>query len=90
MLAAAFPGNLDAVKALQGLPNGAIAAAPLGVGVTYSEITLGFNYKKSLPDPLGAILIRPEVRYDHASVPVFNNGRSSDSFTIGADFILSF
>ena len=88
--AAAFPGNLDAVNALQGLPNTSFTAAPFGTGVTYSELTLGLNYKKSLPDPLGAILIRPEIRYDHATTRIFNNGRNNDSLTIGADFILSF
>jgi len=86
--AAAFPGHLDALKALQGLPNGSLTFFPQGV--TYSEITLGANFKKSLPDPLGAILIRPEIRYDHATARPFNNGRNSDSFTIGTDFIISF
>ena len=83
---AAFPGNLDARNALVGAPTTAFGAGPS----TYTEITLGANYKKSLPDPLGTVLFRPELRYDNATAKAFNNGRRHDSFTIGADVIVSF
>jgi hypothetical protein len=85
---AAFPGNLDAVNALAGRPNGSISLFPHGA--TYSELTLGANYKMSLPDPLGTLVARPEIRYDHSTAKPFNNLRSSNSFTIGTDLILSF
>jgi hypothetical protein len=88
--AAAFPGDLDAVNALAGHPNGSIAFFPQGV--TYGELTLGANYKYSLPEPLGALLIRPEIRYDTTmtNAKPFNAGRSKNMVTIGTDFILSF
>jgi hypothetical protein len=88
--AAAFPGTLDAVKALTGQANGSITLFPQGV--TYAEITLGGNIKLNMPEPLGTLVARPEIRYDTTlnSVKPFNNGRSSNSFTIGTDLILSF
>jgi hypothetical protein len=86
----AFPGMLDAVNALQARPNTSFTAVPFGQGVTYAALTLGVNIKENLPDPFGALLIRPEIRYDHATARPFDNFRSSHSFTIGTDFILSF
>jgi hypothetical protein len=86
--AAAFPAPLDAVNALAGRPNTSISLFPHGA--TYAELTLGANIKQTLPDPLGALLVRPEIRYDHSTAKPFNNGRDSSSFTIGADFLLSF
>jgi hypothetical protein len=85
---ASFPGPLDPVNALAGRPNGSISLFPKGA--TYTELTLGVNYKLTLPDPLGTLVARPELRYDHASAKVFDNGRGNNSFTIGADLILSF
>jgi hypothetical protein len=87
---AAFPGNLDAVNALAGRPNGSISFFPKGV--TYGELTLGANYKMTLPDPFGSLLIRPEFRYDTTitNTSPFNNGRSKNQFTLGTDLILSF
>jgi hypothetical protein len=85
---AAFPGRFDAVNALAGRPNGSISLFPHGA--TYAELTLGANYKMTLPDPLGTLVARPEIRYDHSTAKPFNNGRSSNSFTIGTDLILSF
>jgi hypothetical protein len=85
---AAFPSNLDAVNALAGRPNGSISLFPHGA--TYSELSLGANYKLSLPEPLGTLVARPEIRYDHSTAKVFNKGTSGNSFTIGTDLILSF
>jgi Putative beta-barrel porin-2, OmpL-like. bbp2 len=86
---ASFPGNFDSVNALAGRPNGSISLFPHGA--TYSELTLGVNYKlTSLPDPLGTLVARPEVRYDHSTARVFDKGRGSNSFTIGTDLIISF
>jgi hypothetical protein len=87
---AAFPGALDSLNALRGQPNGSISLFPRGT--TYAALTLGVNIKENLPDPLGTLLIRPEIRYDTTTSGArpFNEGRSSSSFTIGTDLILSF
>ncbi len=87
---ASFPGPLDSLRALTGQPNGSISLFPRGT--TYGALTLGVNIKNALPDPLGTLLIRPEIRYDTTTSGArpFNNGRSSNSFTIGADLIVSF
>jgi len=85
---AAFPGAQDPVNALAGLPNGSITTFPHGA--TYAEVTLGVNIKQTLPDPLGSLMIRPEVRFDNSTFKVFDNGNRNTSFTIGTDFILSF
>jgi hypothetical protein len=87
---AAFPDSLDPLRALIGEPNTSISLFPHGA--TYGALTLGVNIKETLPDPLGTVLIRPEIRYDTTTngVRPFDNGRSSNSFTIGTDFIVSF
>jgi Putative beta-barrel porin-2, OmpL-like. bbp2 len=85
---AEFPGNLDFVNAQRGFPNTAIAGRP----TTYSEFTLGLTYKPGLPGPVSNLMIRPEIRYDHAlngSRP-FNGGRNNGQFTIGADVVIAF
>ena len=59
--------------------------------MVFAELTLGVNVKELLPDPLGAVVVRPEIRYDNASgFRPFNNGRNNNSFTIGTDLLLSF
>lgn len=89
--AAAFPGTLDALGGLTGNTNvSTIALSPFPHGITYSALTLGFSYKMDLPEPLGTLLARPEIRYDHATGTPFNNGRDSNQFTIGSDLIISF
>jgi hypothetical protein len=87
---AAFPAALDAVNALAGRPNTSIALFPHGA--TYAELTLGVNIKETLPDPLGGLLIRPEIRYDTTmtNAKPFNAGRSKSMLTIGTDLILTF
>jgi hypothetical protein len=89
--AAAFPSPLDPVNALAGRPNGSISLFPHGA--TYGEVTFGVNIKEtSLPEPLGTLIVRPEIRYDTTTndAKPFNNGRSNNSFTIGTDLLLSF
>ncbi|HYM02190.1 MAG TPA: outer membrane beta-barrel protein [Stellaceae bacterium] len=88
--AAAFPNQNDAINAVAGLPNGSISLFPRSA--TYAEITLGVNIKQHLPDPLNQVVFRPEIRYDTTTngARPFNNGRGSDSFTIGGDLLLSF
>jgi hypothetical protein len=87
---ASFPDPLDSYRALTGQANGSISLFPRGT--TYGALTLGVNIKNALPDPLGGLLFRPEIRYDTTTSGArpFNNNRSSSSFTIGADLIVSF
>jgi hypothetical protein len=84
----AFPGNADFVKGLIGQPNTAISLFPHSA--TYSEFTAGVTVKNHLPDPLGDVLFRPEVRFDHSTAKAFDDSTSHNSFTIGADVIISF
>jgi Putative beta-barrel porin-2, OmpL-like. bbp2 len=95
---ASFSGNNDPVRFQQGLPTiSAVNAAP-GGGTTYSGLTLGVTYKPDVPAPISGLLIRPEVRWDHAytsnkpfnqNPPAFTKG-TSNSFTFGADAVLTF
>ena len=60
---------------------------------TYSEITVGLQYKPSwLPSQLSTAVIRPEFRYDRTldnSRP-FNDGRQRGSITLASDIVLGF
>ena len=88
--AAAFPRSSDSLNALQGRPNTSLSLFPQPA--TYGELTLGVSIKYPLPDPLGNLILRPEIRYDSTlnNARPFNNGRSKDQFTIAADAIVSF
>jgi hypothetical protein len=91
--AAGFPAPTDPINAVAGRALSADNPAIfLSRGATFAELTLGVNIKNTLPDPLGALVIRPEIRYDQmlTNNKPFDNGRSNSSFTIGADLILSF
>jgi hypothetical protein len=85
---AAFPGNADFVNVLTGQPSTAISLFPHSA--TYSELTAGVTVKTHLPDPLGDLLFRPEVRWDHSTANAFDNATGHNSFTVGADVIISF
>jgi hypothetical protein len=67
-----------------------------GSNATYTELTAGVTYKPSLP-PLSGVLLRPEIRWDHA----FSSGRAyntnppgtkgtMDNVTFAADVVLTF
>lgn len=92
---ASFSGNNDPIRVQQGLPAiSAVYGAP-GSSTTYSEITLGVTYKPEVPAPISGLLIRPEVRWDHAYTnnKPFNQGNgngTANSFTLGADVVLTF
>jgi len=95
---AQFSGNSQFVGTQQGFiyPAGVYTA---GAGsTTYSALTLGVTYKPNLPAPITGLLIRPEVRWDHAltdNAP-FNlntNNPTKNTFnsvTFGADMVLTF
>jgi hypothetical protein len=86
---AAYPNSLAPLNAQMGFPATLITAAK---ATTYSEITLGFTYKPTVPAPISNLMIRPEVRYDSSlnGTKPFNNGQSTGAFLISADVILGF
>ncbi len=95
---ASFSGNGDPIRLQQGLsPRSPIFAAP-GTNTTYGSLTLGVTYKPDMPAPLTGLMIRPEIRWDHAFTnnkpfnnnAVTNSGGTSDNFTFGADIVISF
>ncbi len=82
-----FPGVFDAVNALAGKPNTARSFGPN----TYTELTLGVTVKPAVPAVISTLLLRPEVRWDHAfQRPPFNAGRDHNAVTIAADAVLGF
>lgn len=88
---AAFPGNLDFVKAEHGDPT----AMPIaGTPTTYGAITLGLNITPTVPaNPIvKALIFRPELRYDTSlnGTQPYAAGTSSSQFTIAGDVIIKF
>lgn len=86
---AEYPGNLDDINSIAGLPNGAIGVGP----GTYTEFTLGVTWKPSgLPAPIAGIIIRPEVRYDRnlVNTNVYQGFSDRNSLTLASDIILQF
>jgi hypothetical protein len=94
---ASFGGNTDFVKFQQGLPTQAVNVAP-GGNTTYGALTLGVTWKPDMPEPITGLLVRPEIRWDHAYTnnkpfnnnPPFNTKGTNNSFTFGSDFVLTF
>ena len=83
----AYPGNLDPVRALNGLPNGSFSAGR----ETYSEWTWGVSYKPVIPH-VALLAFRPELRWDKSfsGGHPFDAGTETGSFTLAADVILGF
>ncbi len=89
--AGGFSTNNGFVRAQQGFPS-SLFGAP-GSSTTYGAVTLGVTYKPAdMPAPISGLLIRPEVRYDHALTnnKPFNGGKDSGAFTIASDVVLTF
>jgi hypothetical protein len=90
---AGYPGSSDPLNVLAGKP---APNVQFGSPATYGEITLGFNYKPTLPDSLGLFagtMLRPEIRYDTivdgtSGYKPFGGHR--DQFTIGTDLVIPF
>jgi hypothetical protein len=57
---------------------------------TYSEFTVGLNFKPAMPAPVQGLTIRPEIRYDRSlnDTTPYNDGTQAGQFTFGLDFIL--
>ncbi len=87
---ATYPGNLDYVDVEAGLPAPSVETAPRAT--TYSELTLGVNYKPTLLPPVANLMIRPEIRWDSAlnGVKAFNDQKTSNTITFAADVVLGF
>ena len=83
----AYPGNLDAVRALEGASNTSFTAGP----ATYSEYTIGLTYKPSVPK-VATLLFRPELRYDKtlSGTRAYDAGTQTGNFTLGGDIVLGF
>jgi hypothetical protein len=95
---ASFSGNGDFVRFQQGLPTHSSVFAAPGTNTTYGSLTLGVTYRPELPAPVSGLMIRPEIRWDHAFTgnkpfnnnPPFNTKGTNDQLTIGADLVLTF
>ena len=94
---AAYPnnvglGNNNFVGAELGLP-GAVSVGTPGMSTTYSEFTVGMTFKPNLPKPVTGLLIRPELRIDHAfggAHPFGSNFNGQTQVTFASDFVLTF
>ena len=82
-----FPGNQDAVRALAGQSNSSFSAGR----ATYSEYTIGFTYKPSVPK-VATLMFRPEIRWDKtlSGTHAYDAGTQTGNFTFGGDIVLGF
>lgn len=92
----AFPvGNKDFVNCESG--QGTCVAVGPGVPATYSEFTIGINYKPPVPKVFTGFVIRPEFRFDDelSGPDTFDYDKGgvahkSTQETVAVDFILPF
>jgi putative OmpL-like beta-barrel porin-2 len=63
-----------------------------GGRTTYGALTAGVTIKPPVPKPLAGLMIRPEVRWDHAftNTHPFIDSQKRDQVTIGLDAIIQF
>lgn len=89
---AAFAGNNDFVRGELGLSALSPVFSTAPRATTYGEITVGVTFKPTLPVPITGLLIRPELRVDHAlsGGHPFGNGNADTSVTLASDFVLTF
>lgn len=88
-----FAANNDPMHALRGDTDWVPDPHTVSGGeATYSAITVGVNIKIPVPKPLGGLVIRPEVRYDHTlnGAHTYSDLTSTSMFTAGIDAILTF
>jgi hypothetical protein len=87
---ASYPTNSGPIMVQQGFPV-FVHAAP-GSNTTYGSATLGVTWKPEMPPPVTGLLLRPEVRWDHAFTnnKPFNAQKDNNAFTIGMDAVLTF
>lgn len=87
---ASFPTNSSYISSQQGFAP-SVHAAP-GSNTTYGALTIGLSWKPSLPAPVTGLLIRPEIRWDHAFTAnhPFNAQKDNDAVMLGIDGVVSF
>ena len=87
---ASFPTNNGPILAQQGF-GPPVHAAP-GTNTSYGALTLGVTWKPEVPAPITGLLVRPEVRWDHAFTNnhPFNAQRDNNAVTLGIDAVLTF
>ena len=88
---ASFSSNNGPALAQQGFPVPGLHSAP-GSNTSYGELTIGVTWKPALPEPVTGLLIRPEVRWDHAFTDnhPFNAQKDNNAFMLGVDAVLTF
>ena len=88
---ASFPSNAGPVMAEQGFAVPFLHTAP-GSNTTYGALTLGVTWKPAVPAPVTGLLIRPEIRWDHAFTDnhPFNAQKDNNAFTFGVDAVVTF
>ena len=88
---ASYSSNNGAILAQQGFPVPGLHSAP-GSNTTYGEMTLGVTWKPALPAPVTGLLVRPEVRWDHAFTNnhPFNAQKDNNAVTLGVDAVVTF
>jgi hypothetical protein len=88
---ASFPSNSGPIALQQGFPVPFLHTAP-GTNSTYGSLTLGVTWKPEVPAPITGLLIRPEIRWDHAFTnnKPFNAQTNNNAFTIGMDAVITF
>jgi hypothetical protein len=93
-----FAGNNDPIRFQQGIPTLSPVYAAPGGSTTYGALTLGVTYKPPVPPPVTGLLLRPEVRWDHAftdnnpdnqNPPALTKG-TANNFTAAADAVITF
>lgn len=94
---ASFSGNNDPVRFQQGLPLLSPVFTAPGGSTSYGALTVGATIKPTLPAPVTGLLLRPELRFDHAFAnSPFNQGAAgnakatSTNVTLAADAVLTF
>jgi len=87
---ASFPTTNGPVLAQQGF-GPPVHVAP-GSNTTYGALTLGVTWKPNVPAPVTGLLVRPEVRWDHAFTGnhPFNAQTDNNAVTLGVDAVLTF
>ena len=67
-------------------------APPAPPAAPNGALTFGVTWKPALPAPVTGLLIRPEVRWDHAFTNnhPFNAQTSNNAVTLGIDAVLTF
>jgi len=83
---AAYPRNLDPALVLGGFPSQAFGTGP----TTYSEFTVGATWKPTMPTPIAALMVRPELRYDQALTGNKPFSGRSNALTLATDIVIGF